>query len=79
MPISVIVRVACDVFVRKDGGGPRKKCSRHAEFEGENIVKAKWAAEDAGWRFDTTKHPDKAMCPDCGPVLRPYTYGGRRG
>lgn len=78
MPVSVIVRVSCDVFLKKEGSSVKKKCGAHDEFEAANIVKARWAAEDAGWRFITTSSPDKALCPRCGPSIRGYTYGGKR-
>jgi hypothetical protein len=73
MPISVILRVACDVMVKR-AAGLKKKCGRHDEFEAANIVAAKNKALDAGWIFDTTQSPDRAMCPDCGPHVRPYMY-----
>lgn len=75
MPVSVIVRVSCDVFLKKPGSSLKKKCANHAEFEAKNIVHAKWAAEDAGWRFLTHLTPDKALCPECGPTVKPHTYG----
>jgi hypothetical protein len=78
MPVSVIVRVKCDVLIAKSGSKIKRKCGNHAEFEAENIVKAKWAAEDAGWRFQTHKNPDRAICPECGPSVLSYQYGKSR-
>lgn len=74
MPVSVIVRVACDASVKKPGSQIKKKCGNHGEFEAANILHAKWAAEDAGWRFRTHKSPDQALCPECGPVILPHYY-----
>lgn len=71
MPVTVILRVSCDAFRKiKD---VKKRCGRHDEFETPNIVACRWAAEDAGWCFDTTKK-DKAFCPECGPSLKPHCY-----
>lgn len=74
MPVSVIVRASCDVLVSKPGSKIKKKCGVHAEFEAPNIVFAKRAAEDAGWRFRTHKSPDEAVCPTCGPIVLAYQY-----
>ena len=74
MSVSVILRVSCDVFVKRKDSTIKKKCGRHDEFEAANIVAAKNKALDAGWIFDTTSNPDKAMCPECGPAVRPYMY-----
>lgn len=74
MSVSVILRVSCDVWLSKKLGKMKKKCGRHDEFEAPNIVAAKNKALDAGWVFDTTSAPDKAICPDCGPEVKPYLY-----
>lgn len=75
MSVSVIVRVKCDASLGKSGSRIKKKCGNHGEFEAANIVKAKWLAEDAGWRFLTHLTPDRTLCPDCGPSILPYQYG----
>lgn len=74
MSVSVIVRVKCDASVSQKGSKIKRKCGNHDEFEAANIVFAKRAAEDAGWRFLTHLSPDKCLCPECGPDILPYQY-----
>lgn len=78
MTVSVIVRCQCDASLARPGSRIKKKCGKHAEFEAANIVKAKWAAEEAGWRFLTHQNPDKCLCPECGPEIVAYQYGSRK-
>lgn len=74
MSVSVIVRVKCDASVNQSGSKIKRKCGNHAEFEAANIVYAKRAAEDAGWRFILHYTKDHTLCPDCGPEIVPHYY-----
>lgn len=74
MSVSVIVRVTCDASVSRPGSKLKKKCGSHGEFEAANIVYAKRAAEDAGWRFVLHFTKDHILCPECGPAIVPQYY-----